>query len=96
MSLSDSHKGFLALMTLNYFILVLLNSFTSCTSAFVVFSIFWASPIIGRNTGYSCPGFSAVLNKRSLLVLMPMVVVKTHFTIQLLSNIPIAEVNFWL
>lgn len=73
-----------------------LLSFTSCTSAFVVFSTFWSSPIIERNAAYSCAGFSAVLNKRSLLFLMPMVVVKTDFPIQLLLNIPIAELNFWL
>lgn len=37
-----------------------------------------------------------MLSKRSLLVLIPLVVVKTDFPIQLLLNIPIAEVNFWL
>lgn len=94
-SFSDSLKGFQAPVTVNYFILVLLAVFHFLYLCFCSVSIFWPSPIIGRNAVYSCAGFSAVLSKRSLLVLMPMVVVKTDFPIQFLLNIPIAEVNFW-
>lgn len=61
-----------------------------------MFSIFWVSPVIQRNAAYSCTDFSSVLIKRILLSLIPLIIVKTDFPIQLLLNIPIAKVNFWL